>query len=180
MSSCERSQRFNRESVKVNIGLPLYTAAPVGREGTTTDIENTTNAWFPNKPPTAIEFNLFTVPVTTPPTYPPVKPRTLRRTLNVSPSISVSQEAIERLRRPPSHAFVHGVLSINWVLAAVGREHFVVRRIDGRLVLRKRSGLRFGEWGLKGALVEWLKGDEGVSAAEEGLVLTSEFFEKEG
>lgn len=69
---------------------------------------------------------------------------------------------------------------MNWVLAAVGREHFVLRRMDGRLVLRQKSGLRVGKWGLQRALVEWLKGDEGGSSAEDGVVLTNEFFEKEG
>ncbi|KAF1836785.1 hypothetical protein BDW02DRAFT_492836 [Decorospora gaudefroyi] len=89
---------------------------------------------------------------------------------------------VNTLCHPPAHAFVHGTLSIQWVLGAVGMRQFVFREADERYVLKPDSRLRLSglRLGLPGVYIEWLCGDEeGVTATEQGMVLTREFFEGE-
>lgn len=179
-NTSERPQRFNKESRKVNAGLPVFSS-------TMTPAEDTTSAWASNKPVVDIDFSQFVVPtIPTPPhtrlsaaAY--VAKLKAKRTAAVT--IPTSPTVIQNLLSPPPHAFVHGVLSINWVISAVERQHFVARERDGRLVLKQNSEVRQrGErMGVRGALLGWLCGDdEEVSAAEEGVCLTKEYFEGEG
>ncbi|KAF2793099.1 hypothetical protein K505DRAFT_306399 [Melanomma pulvis-pyrius CBS 109.77] len=174
----ERPQRFNKESHKVNVRLPAFSS-------TITPAEDTTTAWASNKPVVDIDFSQFVVPTI------PTPPQTcLSATAYVAKlkakraaivTIPTSPTAVQNLLSPPHHAFVHGVLSINWVISAVGGQHFVARERDRRVVLKQNSEIRLsGErMGVRGALLGWLCGDdEEVSAAEEGVCLTREYFQE--
>jgi hypothetical protein len=167
MSMPDRTQHFNKQSCKVNAGLTFG--------GATYDGEETVSpAAFLNALPEAVanfDFSVFVVPRSTP------KPR-------ISAQLAQAQAAdiVKRLLNPPAHAFVHGVLSLNWVISVAGSENFECRPRDGRFVLKRTSVLRSRgrELGLPAAYAEWLCGDEeGGSASEQGLLLTREFFEKE-
>ena len=91
-----------------------------------------------------------------------------------------TDQLVRRLLSPPPHAFLHGVLSIQWVIGAVGMPEFRFRDSDERYVLAEGSKLRIHgkALGLPAAYLEWLCGDdEEVMSSEQGLCLTPEFFQ---
>ncbi|KAF2280787.1 uncharacterized protein EI97DRAFT_8466 [Westerdykella ornata] len=157
MVSDERFQHFNTESAKINAGLHM----PAGRHVAHDLLPVFSRNWTP----VDIDFSTFRVSQHSP-----------------SPQKPTAKDIVRSLLCPPPHAFVHGVLSINWVIAVAGATHFECRRSDGRYILKKDSPLR--KWGkqlgLPAVYREWLCGDdEERGAAEDGMWLTEEFFEKE-
>ncbi|KAH8731539.1 hypothetical protein GQ44DRAFT_736009 [Phaeosphaeriaceae sp. PMI808] len=98
--------------------------------------------------------------------------------LKVSPSVEI---IAYRLLHPPSHAFVHNTLSIQWVVGAAGFAHMKFREIDERYVLAQDSDLcRQGRaLGIPALYMEWLCGTgDDASAAEQAVSLTPDFFEE--
>ncbi|KAF2266262.1 hypothetical protein CC78DRAFT_578287 [Lojkania enalia] len=92
------------------------------------------------------------------------------------------KQIVMLLLSPPHRAFRNGAISINWVIGVTGPAHFLFRKEDERFVLVKDSELRLRgvQLGLPRAYYGWLCGDDHeYSAAEEGAILTPEFFEKE-
>jgi hypothetical protein len=152
MPNADRIRYSNKESVKVNAGIDIGHWM--------TDVES---AFSTSKPVVNIRFCQFMVPV-------------------VAPEAKPTTEAlVRRLLNPPPHAFVHGTISIHWVIAAVGREHIQFRNSDERYVLAQDSTLRKQGivLGIPALYMEWLCGnDEEVSAAELGVYLTLEFFDE--
>jgi hypothetical protein len=88
------------------------------------------------------------------------------------------EQLVQQLLEPPSHAFPHGTLSIQWVLGLVGMRHFVFRDKDERYVLVAHSELRQRgrDLGLPAIYLEWLCGVDGGTAAEQSVCLTPGFF----
>ncbi|KAK1919773.1 hypothetical protein P3342_002066 [Pyrenophora teres f. teres] len=85
-----------------------------------------------------------------------------------------SEEIVRRLLRPPPHAFLHGLLSIQWVIGTVGIENFEFRDRDERYVLAQGSELRIhGKvLGLPAAYWEWLHGgdeDKEIMSSDQGI-----------
>ncbi|KAF2242645.1 hypothetical protein BU26DRAFT_438139 [Trematosphaeria pertusa] len=159
MPSEERNRYWNKETAKVNAGLDFGGSREDGKEA-----RQTIGAWCSNNPVVNIDFSSFHVPSAAPGT----KPST--------------EELVQRLLNPPAHAFVHGVLSIQWVITVAGTENFCFRASDERFVLSQTSALRREghALGMRTAYLEWLCGDDlGSSAAEQGMFLTPAFFTKE-
>ncbi|KAF2003525.1 hypothetical protein P154DRAFT_486800, partial [Amniculicola lignicola CBS 123094] len=128
--------------------------------------------WTDNQPIPGIDYVLVIPHV--------ISPATLFR-LRTQRPVPI-QDVVRRLLSPPPHAFVNGTLSIRWVIGAAGYHNFEFRKEDERWVLKKNSELRArGElYGLPRAFSAWLSGDDpDYTAAEEGMILTPEFFEKE-
>ncbi|KAL5122028.1 hypothetical protein ACEQ8H_000244 [Pleosporales sp. CAS-2024a] len=91
------------------------------------------------------------------------------------------QVLVGRLLDPPVHAFLYGVLSMQWVIGAVGPQHIQFRESDERYVLAQDSELRIKgrALGLPVLYMEWLCGDyQGISAAEQGIHLTRKYFDE--
>ncbi|KAJ4370743.1 hypothetical protein N0V83_005264 [Neocucurbitaria cava] len=152
----DRNQYSNKESAKVNAGLEFGGGAV---EGVT--LEEPASFLATNTPAVDIDFSQLVVPIAAPEPKP-------------SP-----EELVRRLLDPPPHAFVHDVLSMQWVRGVVGGGHFDFRESDERYVLAEESELRLraGELGLPAVYLEWLGGDdEEVSSNEQGMYLTPEFF----
>lgn len=148
--SASRNQYSNKESAKVNTGI-----------FPNTDVESV-SPWSSNKPVVDIDFGKLFAPI-----LPPARASTIDQT-------------VHRLLHPPPHAFVHGILSMQWVMGAIGTEHFNFRNSDERYVLTKTSEVRLSGAGLGVPMVymEWLCGDdESVTATEQGVCLTPEFFD---
>jgi hypothetical protein len=157
MPCAEPFHRFNRLSVRFN-GLSQTGATKTGGR-------EVASAFASNEPPTDIDFSALGPP----------PPFVLRDGRSI-------EQLVRTLLDPPPQAFVHGVVSINWVLGVVGCAHFRYRETDGRFVITETSSLRVRgrELGLPAAYYGWLCGDDvNVSAAEEGMLLTAEFFQKE-
>jgi hypothetical protein len=162
----ERNHTFNKASAKVNSGLSLGLGASY-------DGDTAFSPFAMNTPILGIDFSAFQVPVQTLPVLPKRKAATSNTTVEV---------IIRRLLAPPPHAFVHGVLSLNWVIATAGAAEFKNREGDGRFVLSRTSLLnaKGREMGLPGMLWEWMCGGDGDVVQEDmGMGLTREFFEKE-
>lgn len=148
----ERNRYSNKESWKVNAGLNYGSTHGHGVE----------RAFKSNGPVVDIDFKKLTVPK-----------------VQVERAPTVDQ-LVARLLQPPQHAFVYGVLSIQWVIGALGAQHFDFRSSDERHVLAVHSALRIigALTGLPAIYLEWLCGDdENMTAAEQGVCLTPEFFE---
>jgi hypothetical protein len=99
--------------------------------------------------------------------------------LSISPEPEpTTEQLIQRLLEPPSHAFPHGTLSIQWVFGLVGMRHFVFRDEDERYVLAAYSELRQRgrDLGLPAVYLEWLCGVDGGTASEQSVCLTPGFF----
>jgi hypothetical protein len=98
------------------------------------------------------------------------------------PTTNPGVDALVRvLLSPPPHAFLYGVLSIQWVLGAIGQAHFDFRITDERYVLKPKSEVRTQgqRLGLPNIYLEWLCGDEeGESPTEQGMFLTPQYFEE--
>jgi hypothetical protein len=152
MPSPERLQYSNKESVKVNAGLWYG-----GQEGS-----DSTSLLLSNVPAVDFDFSQIIVPIVAP---------------AAKPTTAV---LVDRLLHPPPHAFVHGVLSIQWVIGVLGQQHIKFRHSDERYVLAVNSNLREEgvSLGMPALYIEWLCGDdEETSATEQALHLTAEFFE---
>lgn len=154
----ERLQYSNKESVKVNSGLCYGTwYNPDSISTAETGFFNT------NKPAVDMNFSQLTAPIVAP--APP-------------PS---AQALVYKLLHPPPHAFVHGVLSMQWVIGVIGQQHITFRNNDERYVLASDSELRKKgtAFGISALYMEWLCGDdEDVSATEQGLHLTPEYLDE--
>ena len=90
-------------------------------------------------------------------------------------------ELARRLLRPPPHAFLYGILSIQWVIGVVGMDGFELRDSDERYVLAQCSMLRtHGKaLGLPVAYSEWLCGnDEEFTSSDQVLCLMPKFFQR--
>jgi hypothetical protein len=167
--SPERNQYSNKESGKVNSGLDfgfgLSDSTATHTSSAASEAPDTQKAFYSNAPAVAIDLSLLCPPSVV---------------LEPQPSL---EKIVHTLLHPPLHAFVHGTLSLQWVIGAVGYTHFMFRDSDERWVLRADSGLRERgrEAGIPGCLWEWLAGGElgevGKGASELGIVLTRGFFE---
>lgn len=161
MPSFDRNKYSNKESAKVNQGLPFW--FPID-DNETANNTNVAKALTSQAPALKIAFGRFTMP-----TMPPA-------------ASTLTEQLVRLLLSPPPHAFLHGVLSIQWVIGAVGRlQHFIFRSSDERFLLKEDSELRNrgANLGMPAPYMEWICGDdEGITAAEQGLCLTSEFFEE--
>lgn len=158
MPSPERNRYSNKESAKVNAGLEFC------RNATEEDIlEEATDVLATKAPAVDIDFSQLIAPIVAP-----------------EPKPDIAQ-VVRRLLQPPPHAFVYGVLSIQWVRGEVGVQHFDFHESDERYVLSQDSELRMhgGELGVPAVYMEWLCGDsEEVSSTEQSMYLTREFFEE--
>jgi hypothetical protein len=156
MPSSERNRYSNKESVKVNAGL-----AYGSRHEHDEDEDCAALYLWTGKPAVDIDFSQLIAPITPPEPKP------------------TSEALANRLLTPPPHAFVHGVLSMQWVIGLVGKEHIEFRAKDERYVLAQASHLRESgtSLGLPALYMEWLRGDDAeVSASELGVNLTPAFF----
>ncbi|CAO2648762.1 Nn.00g097110.m01.CDS01 [Neocucurbitaria sp. VM-36] len=154
----ERNQYSNNESGKVNAGLDFGGGAFEGPV-----FEEPANMLATNVAAVNIDFSQLIIPIV------PPEPR---------PSVEV---LVQRLLHPPPHAFIHAVLSLQWVRGAVGQDHFDFRESDERYVLSRDSELREhgGQLSIPALYMEWLCGDnELVSSTEQSVYLTPEFFEE--
>jgi len=152
MAHPERSVYSNKESAKVNSGLCFG-------QSTFTDPPRIFQV-------SALATELELSPLMASPLAPKFKPTTY--------------QLMRRLLSPPPHAFLHGILSIHWVIGAVGMPEFRFRDSDERYVLAEGSKLRIHgkALGLPAAYLEWLCGDyEEVMSSEQGLCLTPGFFQ---
>lgn len=151
----------NKQSAKVNAGLEFGGSNKETKdEGETTLIAPALNS---NTPAVDVDFTQFSIPT----------PTSLAR-------ISTVGQHIRTLLSPPPYAFLHGVLSIQWAIGALGQSHFHFRTSDERYILTPHSEVRTQgtRLGLPGVLMDWLCGDvEEASPTEEGMLLTREFFE---
>lgn len=156
MPSVELLQSFNKGSVKVNKGLRFGGCGNFARQSEATDA-----LFASGKPAVYIDFGQLIAPIVAPES----KPGT--------------DVLVQRLLHPPAHAFVHGIVSIQWAMGAVGKQHFRLRASDERYVLTPESDLRKRgiELGIPVMYIEWLNGDdEMLSATEQGMHLTRAFF----
>ncbi|KAH9860362.1 hypothetical protein J1614_011693 [Plenodomus biglobosus] len=160
MPSPERNRYSNKESAKVNAGF--YMGALDQDECEDDDPKNVVTAFASGAPAVDIDFSQLVIPVVAPEPPP------------------TAEQHVRRLLHPPPHAFPHGVLSIQWAIGAGGGlRHFVFRNSDERYILKPDSELRTrgAELGLPGLYLEWLCGnDESITAVEQGMYLTPEFF----
>ncbi|KAF1845595.1 uncharacterized protein K460DRAFT_111474 [Cucurbitaria berberidis CBS 394.84] len=158
MPNPERNRYSNKESAKVNAGLECGSGAISGC------IPKESNAMLTtNTPALNIDFGQLMVSSITP-----------------EPRLD-TKEQVHCMLHPPPYAFVHGVLSIQWVRGAVGEDHFVFRESDERYVLSRASQLRLrgAALGIPMLYMEWLCGNsEAVSSTEAGMYLTPELFEE--
>lgn len=148
----ERNMYSNKESAKVNSGLYF---------GQST-FADPPSIFQVSAPATELEIS----PLMSSPLAPKLEP--------------TNDQLVRRLLSPPPHAFLHGMLSIQWVIGAVGMHEFKFRDSDERYVLTEGSKLRiYGKaFGLPAAYLEWLCGDdEEVMASDQGLCLIPGFFE---
>ncbi|KAH6612770.1 hypothetical protein C7974DRAFT_406316 [Boeremia exigua] len=155
----EHSEYFNKQSTKVNTGLHL--------DGTFNDggdvAKHCRDEHLPNKnaPVINVDFGHFSVPSRSSPV------------VLTPPS---TKELVCALVHPPAYAFLHGVLSIQWVIGCL----FVFRVCDERLVLTAESSVRTEGrcLGMPGVYLEWLCGDhEESSPTEQSMLLTKKYFE---
>lgn len=156
MPSIELLQYANKGSAKVNAGLTYGGSATQTGSG---------DIFCSNKPAVDIEFAQLVAPIVAPEPKP------------------CTEVLVHRLLNPPAHAFVHGTLSIYWVLGAVGKHHFKFRTNDERYVFKPQADLRKrgSSLGVPLLLMEWLSGDdETMSATEQGMHLTPAFFKGSG
>jgi hypothetical protein len=156
MPSQDRIRYSHKESVKVNAGLEY------GAWEDHDQVDDCAAGFlYTNKPAVDIDFSQLVAHI-------------------IQPEPTPTSEALaDRLLHPPSHAFVHGTLSIQWVAGVVGHKHIVFRNSDERYVLAKSSDLRSKgtDLGLPALYMEWLCGDDDeLSATEQSLALTPRFF----
>ena len=150
----ERCIYLNKESAKVNSGLCFASGSPT----------NVANAFGTNN-------YHISLPAPLPMPAASFKPK---------PTVG---QLVRRLLHPPPHAFVHGVLSIQWVMGAIGADEFDFRSSDERYVLTQTSPIRrLGlALGIPRLLLEWLCGDEKfVTPSEQNVCLTPGFFDELG
>ncbi|KAF1914871.1 hypothetical protein BDU57DRAFT_454841 [Ampelomyces quisqualis] len=157
MPNFERLQYSNKESVKVNMGLTYGTRHDSNRISTASVGTHT------NNPAVDVDFARLTAPM-------------------VASARQLGTAAlIHKLLHPPPHAFVYGVLSMQWVIGVIGPQHIKFRNNDERYVLAFNSQLRTqgAAYGIPVLYREWLCGDdEEMSATEQGLHLTPGYFEE--
>lgn len=159
----EFSEYANRQSVKINAGLDLCRPTEIDSgDGT---IESPVAHQHLANGTLVVDVNFSALEVPAGP-YLPAHPAT--------------NHLVHILLSPPSHAFLHGVLSIQWVIGALGQHHFKFQTSNERYVLRPDSEMRTqgSRLGLPGAYFEWLCGDEEeASLTEQSMLLTQEYFE---
>lgn len=151
--SADRNKYSNKESARVNAGLDCTSGLYKAAHG-----EETTTLVV------NVDFSQFVVPPVQ-----PARPPT-------------AEALVHRLLQPPLYAFLHGTLSLHWVIGAVGYKNFVFFEADERFVLAQESELRAKgkEFGVPAVFLEWLCGyDAAVSASELGVCLTPEFFDEQ-
>ncbi|CCT61091.1 hypothetical protein IAQ61_001646 [Plenodomus lingam] len=157
-----RNQYSNKESAKVNAGFDM--GAQDQDEMQEDESKNVASAFASNMPAVDIDFSQLIVPIVAP-----------------APA-STAEQLVQRLLNPPPHAFLYGVLSMQWAIGAVGQlRHFVFRNSDERYILKEDSAVRTrgAELGLPAMYLEWLCGDdESVTASEQGIYLTPRFFQE--
>lgn len=160
----EHNYYSNKQSAKVNAGLDFGSTNNVTGDA----VETTTEKAI-------LDSNSSAANVNFPQLYIPTQ-----ITTPTSPRV---EQHVHTLLHPPPHAFLHGILSIQWVMGALRMSHFRFRDSDERYVLSPASSVRTegARLGLPSALMEWLCGDqEEASPTEQGMLLTREFFEGRG
>jgi hypothetical protein len=169
MPSPEQNQYSNKQSTKVNAGLCFGAGADQSNTETSTTSEVViSNSYAPTMD---IDFSQLVVPIQ------------LSSKSSAAPPV---EQLVRILVHPPQHAFLHGVLSIQWVIGATGQSHFHFRYSDERYILAPGSSVRTEgtRLGLPPVYMEWLCGEEEESSpTEQGMLLTRKFFEglrKEG
>lgn len=155
MPDPELSTYFNKQSGKVNSGLSFLDAAHDRRPRSKSGKDDTLF--------TEADFRRFDVThiSATAPANPP------------------TEQLVQSLLHPPAHAFLHGVLSFQWVVGTLGYCHFVLRESDERYILSTESAVRTEglHFGLPNVLLEWLCGTiEHSSPTEQAMLFTLDFF----
>ncbi|KAI8936086.1 hypothetical protein NX059_007585 [Plenodomus lindquistii] len=159
--SFECNQYFNKESAKVNAGFDM--GAQSQDQLKEFDPFNVAHAFASGAPVVNIDFSQFVLPIVAPGPPP------------------TAAQLVCHLLNPPPHAFLHGVLSLQWAIGAGNRlRHFRFRNSDERYILKEDSDIRIhgAALGLPTLYLEWLCGnDESVSAAEQCMYFTPQYFE---
>jgi hypothetical protein len=156
MPDPEHSTYFNKQPGEVNSGLSLLDVTH-GRRHRSKGADDITLF-------AEIDFGQFIVPAQ------------LSATAPASPP---TEKLVQSLLHPPAHAFLHGVLSFQWIVGMLGYYRFVLRESDERYILSAESavpteGLQLG---LPNVLLEWLCGTmEHSSPTEQAMLFTQEFF----
>lgn len=160
----EFNEYANRQSGKVNIGLNYGGAPRHDDEERVTDATPTNPSMTKTAATADIAISTLAVSAAASP-----------------PTAPTAEDIVCVLLRPQPHAFLHGVLSIQWVIGAIGQFHFDFRASDERYVLKAQSEIRIKgkSLGLSEMYLEWLCGDEEeASPAEQAMLLTKKFFDE--
>jgi len=121
----EFNEYDNRQSVKIIAGLDFGGPTRNHDEEEITDATATNPHMTKNASTVDVDTGNLDVPATTAP-----------------PTAPTTEDLVRVLLRPPPHALLHGVLSLQWVLGAIGKSHFDFRASDERYVLRPKFELR--------------------------------------
>ncbi|KAF1358146.1 hypothetical protein EJ07DRAFT_66528, partial [Lizonia empirigonia] len=159
--SLERNQYSNKQSARVNAGLGYGVSHSETEAGVKATAEQCTLSG--NTSAVDMDFSQLNAAFQLP--------------LPTSPTV---EHLVRTLLHPQPHAFPHGVLSMQWVIGALGQTHFRFRESDERYILAPDSIVRTEgmHLGLPPAYLEWLCGnEEGSSPTEQGMLLTPDFFE---
>ena len=160
MPSIYRNQYCNKESAKVNAGIEIIGASDgqnMFEDG------KISSPWATNAPAVDMDFSQIVVPAAPPKRMPAV------------------EKVVRRLLNPPPYAFIHGVLSMQWVVGTLGMKSFDFRASDERCVLSAASEVRIrgAKLGMPALYLEWICGDDPeVTVTEQGMFLTRKFFEE--
>lgn len=98
----------------------------------------------------------------------------------IVPTLPNTEQLVHNLLHPPTHAFLHGVLSLQWVVGALGFLHFILRESDERYILSPKSTVRTEglSLGMPLEYLEWLCGTvEHSSPTEQAMYLTQNHFQ---
>lgn len=157
MPDPELSTYFNKQSGKVNSGLSFLDVTHDCRPCSKSGDDDTRFA--------EVDFRQFDAPTHLSATAPANLP---------------TEQLVQSLLHPPAHAFLHGVLSFQWVVGTLGYCHFVLRESDERYILSTESAIRTEglHFGLPNVLLEWLCGTiEHSSPTEQAMLFTLDFFQ---
>ena len=141
----EFNEYGNGQSAKVNAGLDFGGSTRKGDTEEMTDATATNPHTTRNVPIVDVDTSILKIPAATAPF-----------------TVPKTEDLVRILLHPPPHAFLHGVLSFQWVMGAIGKSHFDFRTSDERYVLQHNSEFRLQgkRLGLQEVYLEWLCGDD--------------------
>ncbi|KAF3005962.1 hypothetical protein E8E13_010253 [Curvularia kusanoi] len=153
----EHSRYFNKQSVKVNCGLKEFEATQDHQECRMIAPNETTME--------DVGFGQYADSAHIP---------------QIVPTFPSTEQLVHHLLHPPAHAFLHGVLSLQWVVGALGFLHFILRESDERYILSPGSTVRTegASLGMPLTYLEWLCGTvEHSSPTEQAMLFTQKYFQ---